>query len=102
MQKTKSKTKTETKGALTEFVASFPGASSVCIAGTFNDWHPQATEMINVGGDRWVKALSLEPGCYEYRFVVDGRWVDDPAATETAPNAFGTRNAILNVPSAPS
>lgn len=98
MHKAKSKNKTEANPTrLVELVASFPSAEFVCIAGTFNDWHPQVTEMINVGGDRWAKVLSLEPGRYEYRFVVDGRWVDDPTASETVPNPFGTCNAVLKV-----
>jgi 1,4-alpha-glucan branching enzyme len=102
MHKAKSSNKTETNSTrLVELVASFPSAECVCIAGTFNDWHPQVTEMSNVGGDRWAKALSLKPGRYEYRFVVDGRWVDDPTASETVANSFGTRNALLNV-SAPT
>jgi 1,4-alpha-glucan branching enzyme len=98
MNKAKSKNKTETKSTpLVELVASFPGAEAVCIAGSFNDWHPQVTEMINVGGDRWAKALTLPPGRYEYRFVVDGQWKDDPAASDKVGNPFGTRNAVLNV-----
>jgi 1,4-alpha-glucan branching enzyme len=96
MHKAKSRNNTSAT-RLIELVASFPSAQSVCIAGTFNDWHPQVTDMINVGGDRWAKALSLKPGRYEYRFVVDGRWEDDPAASETVENPFGTRNAVLNV-----
>ena len=75
MHKAKTRNKAKTKSTrLVELVASFPGARSVCVAGTFNDWHPLVTEMINVGGDRWAKALTLPPGRYEYRFVVDGEW----------------------------
>ena len=83
MHKAKTRNKAKTKSTrLVELVASFPGARSVCVAGTFNDWHPLVTEMINVGGDRWAKALTLAPGRYEYRFLVDGEWRDDPTATE--------------------
>lgn len=96
MHKAKSRNTTNPT-RLVELVASFPGAESVCIAGTFNDWHPQVTEMINVGGDRWAKALSLPPGRYEYRFVVDGQWRDDPTASDKVVNPFGTSNAVLNV-----
>ncbi len=75
-------------------------AESVAIAGTFNDWRPEATPMIALGEGRWVKDLSLPPGTYEYRLVVDGsKWVPDPHATETAPNAFGGCNSVLRVPS---
>jgi 1,4-alpha-glucan branching enzyme len=74
-----------------------PQASEVCIAGSFNDWHPNATPMISRGGDKWAKELALPPGRYEYRFVVDGQWVDDPAAKETVSNPFGGLNAVLTV-----
>ena len=72
-------------------------AQEVCIAGSFNDWHPTVTPMIRLENGRWAKELVLPPGRYEYRFVVDGEWVDDPAATELIPNTFGTANALLVV-----
>ena len=74
-----------------------PKASAVCIAGSFNDWHPSATPMIPADEGKWAKELALPPGRYEYRFVVDGQWVDDPAAKETVPNPFGGWNAVLVV-----
>jgi 1,4-alpha-glucan branching enzyme len=73
-------------------------AQEVCIAGTFNDWRPTATQMVNVGESRWVKELILPPGRYEYRLVVDGRWTCDPGATEKVPNPFGEFNSVLDVP----
>ncbi len=54
-----------------------PTAQSVAIAGTFNDWRPQVTPMVNMGGGRWRKLLVVAPGTYEYTFVVDGRWLED-------------------------
>jgi 1,4-alpha-glucan branching enzyme len=75
-----------------------PVAESVGIAGTFNDWRPEVTPMIHLGGGRWVKDLALLPGVYEYCLVVDrGTWVTDPRASETAPNPFGGLNAVLRV-----
>ena len=74
-----------------------PEAQEVCIAGSFNDWHPSATPMIRLKDGKWAKELSLAPGRYEYRFVVDGQWVDDPAAKDFAPNPFGAANAVLVV-----
>jgi hypothetical protein len=75
----------------------WPGAQAVSIAGSFNDWHPNVTPMIRLNGGKWAKELSLAPGRYEYRFVVDGEWVDDPAAAELIPNPFGSANAVLEV-----
>ena len=79
------------------FDLTHPTAQSVSIAGSFNDWHPTATPMVALGDGRWRKELTLPPGRYEYRLVVDGQWVDDPAAKETVPNPFGGQNAVLEV-----
>ncbi len=73
-------------------------ACRVCLAGTFNDWHPTVSEMISMGSGRWVKDLELLPGAYEYRLVVDGQWVNDPHCARTVPNAFGGTNSLLTVP----
>ena len=73
-------------------------ATSVFVAGTFNDWHPKVTEMLKVGNSRWTKELMLAPGGYEYRLVVDGQWMADPACPDSVPNPFGGRNSVLTVP----
>ncbi len=75
-----------------------PSAGSVCIAGSFNDWHPAATEMIALGNGRWAKELTLPPGTYEYRLVIDGEWINDPHALESVPNPFGGTNSVVRVP----
>lgn len=72
-------------------------AQTVSIAGTFNDWRPGVAPMIPLGQGRWVKELSLPPGRYEYRLVVNGKWICDPAATEKVLNPFGGQNAVLTV-----
>jgi len=38
-------------------------ARSVCLAGSFNDWDPAATEMIPDGDERWVKENASPAGC---------------------------------------
>ena len=79
------------------FEFTHPTAARVCVAGTFNDWRPEATPMVSLGEGRWVKELVLPPGVYEYRLVVDGEWMADPRASETAPNPFGEMNSVLKV-----
>ena len=73
-------------------------ARKVCIAGSFNDWRSEASEMIPMGSGKWVKDLELTPGTYEYRFIIDGNWVTDPRCAHTVPNAFGETNSLLIVP----
>ena len=74
-----------------------PKACAVAIAGTFNDWRPEATPMVLLGDGRWCKDLVLPPGIYEYRLVVDGEWMPDPLGQATAPNPFGGLNSVLKV-----
>jgi len=81
---------------------SHPVAGEVAIAGTFNDWRPEATPMVSMGDGRWLKELALSPGTYEYLFVADGHWLCDPLAKETVPNPFGGRNSVLTVPEPPN
>jgi 1,4-alpha-glucan branching enzyme len=78
-----------------------PDANEVCIAGSFNEWRPEATPMVPLGNGRWAKELTLPDGRYEYRFVVDGQWVSDPNAPETVPNPFGTANSVLTISGRP-
>ena len=92
----KTRTKSPAKGCVCLHLT-HPAAQQVCVAGSFNDWHPSVTPMIRLDDRQWAKELALPPGRYEYRFVVDGVWVDDPAATELIPNSFGTANAVLEV-----
>ena len=74
-----------------------PDASSVYIAGTFNNWQPDTKPMHPVGNNRWVKVALLPIGTYEYCLVVDGEFRPDPRAKESVSNAFGGRNSILKV-----
>ena len=87
--------KPESKRIHFEFAS--PTAESVSIAGSFDDWRPNATPMIALGQGRWAKDLALPPGNYEYRLVVDGEWTPDPLAAETVPNPFGGVNSVRKV-----
>ena len=78
-----------------------PKATTVCLAGTFNHWQPESKTLQSSGVGHWWKDTALEPGIYEYCFVVDGKWMSDPLARETVPNPFGGRNSVLKVASSP-
>jgi 1,4-alpha-glucan branching enzyme len=79
------------------FEFTHPTAASVCVAGCFNHWKPEAKSLHPAGGGRWVKETMLPPGNYEYCLVVDGEWMPDPLAKDYAPNPFGGRNSVLKV-----
>ena len=98
MHKNSNKRRAGTGTTVAEFVFTHPSATAVGIAGSFNDWRPQATPMVLVGQGRWMKRLLLPPGVYQYRIVADGEWVPDPLDSETTPNPFGGVNSIVSVP----
>jgi 1,4-alpha-glucan branching enzyme len=79
------------------FEFSHPTATSVCVAGTFNQWRPEAKALHPAGVGHWFKETSLAPGTYEYCLIVDGHWMPDPLAKDYVPNPYGGRNSILKV-----
>jgi len=72
---------------------------TVAIAGDFNNWDPQANILEDSEGDGiWTGTLKLEPGRYEYMFVMDGeKWFPDPNALRYVKDGFGNKNAILEI-----
>ena len=74
-----------------------PKAKAVFLAGTFNDWDPQARSMRCGKNGVWSTWTALEPGTYEYLFVVDGEWCEDPACPNRCPNPHGSHNSVLTV-----
>jgi 1,4-alpha-glucan branching enzyme len=83
------------------FEFTHPTAVTVSIAGTFNDWQPEAKPMHPIGNGRWLKETVLPPGNHEYCLVVDGQWMPDPLARESVPNPFGGMNSLLTVATSP-
>lgn len=79
------------------FTLDVPEASEVYVCGSFNDWAPDRAPMTRTRDGRWRAQLLLAPGAYEYRFRVDGEWVDDPGAEARVPNPFGTSNCVRQV-----
>jgi 1,4-alpha-glucan branching enzyme len=80
-----------------EFLLKLPGAQSVMVAGSFNDWDTQRTPLAAGASGTWKATVWLPTGRYEYRFIADGKWMDDPRARETVQNAFGSTNSVLVV-----
>lgn len=73
-------------------------AETVFVCGDFNRWQPAGLPMIHhPGAGVWQKRLTLAPGRYEYKFIVDGKWRHDPRARENVPNHFGSLNSVMEV-----
>ncbi len=80
-----------------EFQCFAPDAARVSLAGDFNAWKPDALAMRKDRNGLWKASLVLAPGRYEYRFVVDGVWQNDPHALIQVPNPLGGWNSVVTV-----
>lgn len=81
-----------------------PEADNVSLAGDFTDWDRSPIPLKKSKKGVWSKAVSLPSGMYEYRYLVDGKWQDDPACETHVPNSFGSHNCVrvvLEPPPAP-
>ena len=80
------------------FVLLAPQASAVAVAGDFNGWDAARMPMVRGASGLWTIEVPLDPGRYQYAFVVDGRrFVADPAAPRAAGDDFGTPSSVVTV-----
>ncbi len=86
------------KSAGVHFRAFFPHAEKVCVTGDFTGWSVEGIEMQPEGDGHWRCEIEIPPGCYEYKFIVDGEWTPDPGNPEQICNAYGQLNSVLTVP----
>ena len=80
-----------------EFKLRAPEARRVSLAGTFNNWDSNSVLAKKDRQGSWSVKVNLNPGRYEYKFVVDGSWLNDPDCKERIPNSLGSANSILVV-----
>jgi 1,4-alpha-glucan branching enzyme len=74
-----------------------PHAQDVRVTGEFTDWSFEGIEMRRDEQGVWSVVLEIPPGSYEYRFILDGVWVKDPAHFESVTNEFGQENSVVVV-----
>jgi hypothetical protein len=79
-----------------KFALDMPEAHSVQVVGSFNGWVPQPCLLDrDNGSSRWILTLQLQPGRYEYAFVVDGKHMPHPDAELNQDDGFGNKNSVL-------
>ena len=75
-----------------------PAARNVQLVGDFSGWEKRPVELKKLKNGEWKATLPLPEGKYEYRYIVDGTWSDDPKCSTHVPNSFGSLNCVLIVP----
>ena len=76
---------------------SLPGhtdAEAVAIYGSFNNWI-QTKNYCGKQGDGWICRIDLAPGKYNYRFLVDGIGLNDPANSATEVDGNGHIDSVI-------
>jgi len=79
------------------FELELPSAQEVILMGDFNKWNSKKHVMKATSDGIWKKIVMLEPGRYEYKFLVDGEWQEDPINNEVSINCFLTKNNVINI-----
>ena len=74
-----------------------PQAKRVILAGSFNNWDGSALVAKKDTKGNWAIKINLKPGTYEYKFVVDGSWLNDPNCTKCVVNSYGSHNCVVMV-----
>jgi 1,4-alpha-glucan branching enzyme len=85
------------------FEYSAPSAKAVYLAGQFNNWLDNESGKIKElpewlmkkdDNGNWKITIKLQPGNYQYKFVVDGEWKTDPTNSEKADDGHGGYNSV--------
>jgi 1,4-alpha-glucan branching enzyme len=71
-----------------------PEATSVLLMGDFTNWQENPIALAKGPDGLWLTTVTLPPGEYAYRFLVDGEWRNDPACCVRVPNPYGSENCL--------
>jgi 1,4-alpha-glucan branching enzyme len=74
-----------------------PEAQNIFLAGNFNGWDINSHPLKKGAKGIWKASMSLMPGVYEYRFLVNGEWQNDPNCTSFVPNSYGSENCVITL-----
>ena len=74
-------------------------ANNVAVVGTFNEWNTEATPLKKLKNGSFKGTVDLETEkSYEFRYVVDGNYVNEEEADAFAWNDFaGAENSVLSI-----
>jgi thiol-disulfide isomerase/thioredoxin len=67
-------------------------AGEVYIAGSFNNW--LQFPLYKYKG-KWIRRLDLPSGVYQYKIIVDGKWITDPSNPNVTDDGKGNINSKM-------
>ena len=72
-------------------------ADRIFLVGDFNGWNETATPLQQDRSGIWRVTVALpQEQRYEFRYLIDGKWMSDSHADGFAENSFGISNSVVH------
>lgn len=74
-------------------------ANEVTVLGTFNEWNEKdALQLKKLKNGTFRGTVNLQKDTsYEFRYLIDGEFVNDEGADDYQTNEYGGKNAVINL-----
>ena len=73
-------------------------ADSIVAVGNFNEWDATATPLKKFKNGKFKATVDLAAdNSYEFRYIVDGSYINDEQADSFVLNGFASENGVLNL-----
>ncbi|MEO6488986.1 MAG: hypothetical protein ABIO04_03520 [Ferruginibacter sp.] len=79
---------------VTFYLRNHSNAKKVMLAGSFNNWIPDALPMTKTDSG-WIAFVNLGPGKYWYKFISDGNWIVDDDNIQRENDGLGNMNSVF-------
>lgn len=76
------------------FLRGHKDAAEVMLAGSFNNWLPDATKMTRTDSG-WIADVPLAPGKFWYKFIINGNWTLDNDNLIRENDGTGNTNSVF-------
>ena len=77
-------------------IPSSKNTRQISIAGSFNGWNKDANPL-EKSENTFQGTVELTPGTYQYKIVIDGKWICDPTNPDSVSNGMGGYNSVLKI-----
>uniref|UniRef100_A0A7C3UNS9 Glycosyl hydrolase family 13 catalytic domain-containing protein n=1 Tax=candidate division WOR-3 bacterium TaxID=2052148 RepID=A0A7C3UNS9_UNCW3 len=72
----------------------FKGEGDVYIAGSFTNWNKVKMDKKD---NYFEKEFEISEGRHQYKFVVNGKWIEDPENTLKTDDGYGGKNSVIEI-----
>jgi 1,4-alpha-glucan branching enzyme len=80
------------------FSIAAPDATSVVVAGDFNNWSESEFELKKLKSGTFKGTVNLETEkTYQFKYIIDGQWANDADADGSVFNEYASENSVLKL-----